>query len=91
MFKHWEIRHDKYQQKNKLLAVHLSPEKFTRALLIIDIFIKFMRQKRHDAIVEQGSTFALVDREKDGSSYGARAESGACEYEARKKKERDKT
>ena len=47
---HWEIRRDKYREKNKLLAVHVSPKKFDRALLIIDMFIKLMREKHHDVI-----------------------------------------
>lgn len=50
--------------------MQVSPEKFTSALLIIDMFITLMRQKYHDVIVEQGSTFALVDGEKIQISIG---------------------
>lgn len=64
MFKHWEIRNEKYREKNKLLAVHVSAEKFARGLIIMDLFIKLMRARQYDVIVEKGGTHASIDGER---------------------------
>ena len=63
MFKHWETQY-KYSEKNKLLAIHVSPEVFCRALQIADLVIKLLRFRGHDIVVNQSSTFAVVDGER---------------------------
>jgi hypothetical protein len=68
--KHWEIRHDEYWEKNKMLDIHVSPERFSHALLIMDLLIKLLRFKKHDLIVEQRNTYAVVEGEKIQISLG---------------------
>jgi hypothetical protein len=63
MFKHWEVQYT-YREKNKLLAIHVSPEMLCRALQIMDLIIKLLRFKGHDIIVEQSDTFAFIDGER---------------------------
>lgn len=69
MPKHGEVRHD-YWEKNRLVAVHVSPERFCRALWIMDLLIKLLRFKKYDLIVEQRNTFAVIDGEKIQISLG---------------------
>lgn len=63
MFKHWETQY-KYSEKNKLLAIHVAPEVFCRALQIADLVIKLLQFRGHDIVVNQSSTFAVVDGER---------------------------
>ncbi len=85
--KHWEVRHDQYWEKNKILAIHVSPEQFSRALLIMDLLIKLLRFKKHDLIIEQRNTFAVVNDEKIQISIGEKKK--RVEFFENKRTERD--
>lgn len=61
---------DKYYEKSKLLAVHVSGEVLSRALRIIDMLIKVLRFKGHDLVVERHQTFVVIDGEKIQVSIG---------------------
>jgi hypothetical protein len=63
MFRHWEVRHA-YREKNKLLAIYVSPEMLCRALQIMDLVIKLLRFKGYDIIVDQSNTLAFIDGER---------------------------
>jgi hypothetical protein len=63
LFKHWEVRYT-YREKNKLLAIYVSPGMLCRALQIMDLIIKLLRFKGHDIIVEQSDTFAVINAER---------------------------
>lgn len=63
MFKHREVHHT-YWEKNKLLAIHVSPEMLCRALRIMDLIIKLLRFKWHSIVVKQSDTFAVIDGER---------------------------
>lgn len=66
---HWQER-DKYYEKSKLLAVHVSGEVLSRALRIIDMLMKVLRFKGHDLVVEKRHTFVVIDGEKIQISIG---------------------
>jgi hypothetical protein len=66
---HWQER-DKYYEKSKLLAVHVSGEVLSRALRIIDMLMKVLRFKGHDLVVEKHQTFVAIDGEKIQISIG---------------------
>lgn len=63
MFKHWQVQHT-YREKNRLLAIDVSPDNSCRALQIMDLFIKLLRFKGFDISVDQRVTFALIDGER---------------------------
>lgn len=63
MFQHWQVQHT-YREKNRLLAIDVSPDNSCRALQIMDLFIKLLRFKGFDISVDQRVTFALIDGER---------------------------
>ena len=60
----------KYRDKNKLLAIHVSPECECRALLIMDLAIKVLRYHKHNVIIDESKTYAIVEEEKIAISIG---------------------